>query len=427
MAIEFPTGVSNGYTFTASNGVVYTYDSSGGGGWTAYNDGSVADIYVKRSGDTMTGNLHVDTQVSTGDSSPWTDPSNLSGSVLDAGYLLQYRALTDDSGAFHACYNGNGGAPVFQVKTDGSGEFAGSSFNIGDYTFDSTTTSGAEFDSGSLTLQRLGSVGADSRSIAGRWGADINWEINVDGSATFEGDVYINTSADAGVYVGKVGYVTISHSDRDSVECLAITDVPNAANNFSVMGSGRGYFRNILEVGTTASNETGMIINPVGNGGTEATVYCAHGQATAPFNIYLGTAGLSGTSVSMQASGNAIFTGNVTAANFPSSDIKFKKNIAPANSQLSDVVALGKSLKNFDWKDNAPLNTELKAKRFLGLVAQEVEQISPHLTYEATRDGDTFKAINQDVLVMKLLGAVAEQNDLIEALKTEVQALKGGN
>ena len=58
--IQFPTdGLSDGYTFTAENGVIYTYDSSGGGGWTANNPEGLDDRYVEITGDTMTGDLNV--------------------------------------------------------------------------------------------------------------------------------------------------------------------------------------------------------------------------------------------------------------------------------------------------------------------------------------------------------------------------------
>ena len=57
--IQFPTGVPNGTTFTAENGVTYTYDSTGGGGWTAYNSEGFDDRYVEVAGDTMTGALTV--------------------------------------------------------------------------------------------------------------------------------------------------------------------------------------------------------------------------------------------------------------------------------------------------------------------------------------------------------------------------------
>jgi len=60
MAIEFPAPPqADGTTFTASNGVVYTYDSSGGGGWYAYNPDGLNDVYVNIDGDTMTGDLTV--------------------------------------------------------------------------------------------------------------------------------------------------------------------------------------------------------------------------------------------------------------------------------------------------------------------------------------------------------------------------------
>jgi len=135
--------------------------------------------------------------------------------------------------------------------------------------------------------------------------------------------------------------------------------------------------------------------------------------------------------------GNAVFQGSVTASNV--SDIKFKKNIDDARPQLDDVIRLGGILKNWDWKDDAPLNDEIKSLRFLGLIAQEAEEISPGLiytvdtSYEAPRDSEdaepeiierSYKAINHDILVMKLLGAVKEAVDRIETLETEVQSLK---
>jgi hypothetical protein len=57
--IQFPTGVPNGTTFTAENGVTYTYDSSGGGGWTANTSEGLNDRFVNADGDTMTGDLTV--------------------------------------------------------------------------------------------------------------------------------------------------------------------------------------------------------------------------------------------------------------------------------------------------------------------------------------------------------------------------------
>ena len=175
------------------------------------------------------------------------------------------------------------------------------------------------------------------------------------------------------------------------------------------------------------------------------------------------------TSIIFQ-NGAATFSGNITAGNV--SDIRFKKNITDANPQLADVVALGSSLKNWDWKDDVPLNEELRSKRFLGLIAQEADDVCPELSYTVARTkqgkeltpevvvaavyetrtvpavlddegkvvqaetteqvlvteeqvtpatyeelDDSYKAINHDILVMKLLGAVAELSAKVAALE----------
>ena len=82
-----------------------------------------------------------------------------------------------------------------QLKGNDNSSFSDDDLSIGNYTYNSTTTSGAEFESGSLTLQRPISVDGESRSIAGRWGADIKWEIDLDGSASFASIVYATQTA----------------------------------------------------------------------------------------------------------------------------------------------------------------------------------------------------------------------------------------
>ena len=94
------------------------------------------------------------------------------------------------------------------------------------------------------------------------------------------------------------------------------------------------------------------------------------------------------------------------------SDQKFKQNITAARSQLADVKALGGILKNFDWTNDAPVDN--KSIRFLGLIAQEVEPISPQVVVntvrknEETNELEEYKSIKIDILIYKLLGAVAE-------------------
>ena len=115
---------------------------------------------------------------------------------------------------------------------------------------------------------------------------------------------------------------------------------------------------------------------------------------------------------------NITHTGSVSP-----SDRQFKENITLATSQLDDVKQLAAKLVNYDWKSDAPVSNESKATRFLGLVAQEAETISPGLvTTIVTEDDDPtpdYKAIKIDVLLMKMLGAIGDLAAKVEALEAK--------
>ena len=180
------------------------------------------------------------------------------------------------------------------------------------------------------------------------------------------------------------------------------------AGQLNVAASLSGSFCTILD-NTTGSNANGLLIRTPNRAGS---------ASLKGFSIQ----DSGGEVASIQTDGSATFAGNITAGNV--SDIKFKENITDAQPQLADVTALGNSLKNWDWKDTAPLNEELRARRFLGLIAQEAEEICPGVTYEVGEGEESYKAINHDILVMKLLGAVAELTAKNEALETRISQLE---
>ncbi len=189
-----------------------------------------------------------------------------------------------------------------------------------------------------------------------------------------------------------------------------------------------------------------------------------------PFNGNVGI-GTTSPQAKLDVSGNGNFLGTVSAqGSILTSDQRFKENITDANSQLADVTTLGNRLRNWNWSNDAPI--EDKDTRFLGLIAQEVETFCPGLvtTITRTKQGakltpetvvpavyetrtvpavlngegeviepetteevlvteekvvpatyeevdDSYKGIKNDVLIMKLLGAVAELSAEIDALK----------
>ena len=107
------------------------------------------------------------------------------------------------------------------------------------------------------------------------------------------------------------------------------------------------------------------------------------------------------------------------------SDVKLKENIVDANSQWDDLKAL--QVRNYSFKKE----TSYETHRQIGLIAQEVEQVSPGLVTESPdRDaegnylGTVTKSVNYSVLYMKAVKALQEAMERIETLEAKVAALE---
>jgi hypothetical protein len=103
------------------------------------------------------------------------------------------------------------------------------------------------------------------------------------------------------------------------------------------------------------------------------------------------------------SNGNVVNTNNSYGA---ISDIKLKENIVDANSQWDDLKAL--QVRNYNFKEG-------QTHTQIGLVAQEVELVSPGLVTESPdRDedgndlGTVTKSVNYSVLYMKAVKALQE-------------------
>jgi len=134
-----------------------------------------------------------------------------------------------------------------------------------------------------------------------------------------------------------------------------------------------------------------------------------------------GATGLgSGTaSFRVWTNGNVVNTNNSYGA---ISDIKLKENIADAGSQWDDIKAL--QVRKYNFKEG-------QTHTQIGLVAQEVEQVSPGLVYESPdRDedgndlGTVTKSVNYSVLYMKAVKALQEAMERIETLEAKVAAVE---
>ena len=108
------------------------------------------------------------------------------------------------------------------------------------------------------------------------------------------------------------------------------------------------------------------------------------------------------------------------------SDERLKENIVDANSQWDDIKGL--KFRNYNWKDN-----KYGSKKYLGLIAQEVEQVSEGLvevepqTKEDMENGvenPEYKNVNYSIVWMKAVKALQEAMAKIETLEAKVTVLE---
>lgn len=104
------------------------------------------------------------------------------------------------------------------------------------------------------------------------------------------------------------------------------------------------------------------------------------------------------------------------------SDAKLKENIVDASSQWDDIKGI--RVRNYNF-------IEGQTHTQIGVVAQEIETVSPGLVFDTpdTDDdgkdlGTVTKGVNYSVLYMKAVKALQEAIDRIETLETKVAALE---
>jgi len=293
--------------------------------------------------------------------------------------------------------------PNISLNADGSATFAGA---VKSPSWDVNQDQAGFFINSGALFSHKPTGDPSSSALAVYYGSGHNQtaSIHADGSAKFAGDIGCGpliTSGGVGARMNANGAFAL-RNDSTTTPVFQVFKGGTTASDRNILfnNDGSATFAGNMRVDGGTTTVPALLLWANDNAGKGLEIRNAGNAVNATIDV----------------DGSATFAGNITAGNV--SDIKFKENITDANPQLADVTALGSSLKNWDWKEEAPLNDELKSKRFLGLIAQEAEAICPGVTYEVGEGEDSYKAINHDILVMKLLGAVAE-------LKAEVETLKG--
>jgi hypothetical protein len=247
--------------------------------------------------------------------------------------------------------------------------------------------------------------------------------------------------------LNNAGFFAIARNEAASAlvsgsEIGQIFFTDNAGNGFATIKceadatAGSNDYPGRLVFSTTADGASSpterMRIQATGNAG----ILCASGSDP----LYLNTPEAAGTSryfiyaiyegsTTTGANGTNSFrvytNGNVQNTNNSYgqiSDIKLKENIVDASSQWGDLKAV--RVRNFNFKEG-------QTHRQIGVIAQELEDVSPGLVYETPdRDeegnetGEVTKGVNYSVLYMKAVKALQEAMERIEILEAKVAALE---
>lgn len=252
------------------------------------------------------------------------------------------------------------------------------------------TSSSFATGSGQLQLDSLSSPeialrrnSASSGSNSGR----IAFYSSVGLASTIEG---LNDGAHSGDSPGRLVFSTTANSASSPTARLRIN---NQGEVMSYSTNGYG-----INAGVSA-----------GAGTTTYVLWATHSR-TSP--------GDGGTNCfAVFTNGNTVNINNSYGA---ISDAKLKENIVDASSQWNDLKAL--QVRNYNFKEETGHETHTQ----LGVVAQEVELISPGLVTESPdRDeegndlGTVTKSVNYSVLYMKAVKALQEAQTRIETLESQ--------
>ncbi|MCB0743919.1 MAG: tail fiber domain-containing protein [Ignavibacteriae bacterium] len=178
----------------------------------------------------------------------------------------------------------------------------------------------------------------------------------------------------------------------------------NTAIGYGALRNNTGGVGNVAigyEAGRTSSGDDKLYIHN-SNAGTSSLIYGDFSNAELDINGELTVLqGIYGT-----------LHGDSYGTNYPSSDKRFKKDIAPLISSIENIQKLRGV--TYTWrKDEFPAEN-FNDKKQIGLIAQEVEKVFPELVH--TRE-DGYKGVEYSKLTAVLIEAVKEQQIKIDDLK----------
>ena len=285
------------------------------------------------------------------------------------------------------------------------------------------------FDNTTQAFSERARIDSSGRLLVGTSSSSAEAKFIVQGGATAAGGaINIQRNATTASAGSTIGYISFANSANDAGAFIS-------ADGDGTWSAGTSH-PTLLKFSTTADGASSpterMKITRTG----EIYVFCASGAWNHSANngsgagtesaLYQGRYGATDNTGTTGTRSYVVWTnGNVQNTNnsyTAISDIKLKENVVDANSQWADIKSL--QVRNYNLKEG-------QTHRQIGLIAQEVELISPGLVYESPdRDDDgndlgtVTKSVNYSVLYMKAVKALQEAMERIETLEAKVAALE---
>lgn len=136
-------------------------------------------------------------------------------------------------------------------------------------------------------------------------------------------------------------------------------------------------------------------------------------------NVGIGTS--SAPSYLLEVNGSAGKPGGGAWTN--SSDSRLKKNITAYTDGLSALMQINPVWYNYNESSGYDVS-----KRYVGVLAQELQKTSPYMVEESRTskapDGTGYLAVDNSAMTYMLINAVKEQQGMIDLLKKEIETLK---
>ena len=237
---------------------------------------------------------------------------------------------------------------------------------------------------------------------AGEYGGAISFSMGSTGAAAVAG---LQGASDA----DNVGLSFITHNSG--------TGSDNAQESARLTSDGKFLVGRTSSITITGDGSTHVFEAITDNGYALAT----HSNTTNKrgIGIYYPSSSGASDAIRFVISSSAKFIvngdGNVTNANnsYGSiSDVSLKENIVDANSQWDDIKNI--RVRNYNFKESTGQQTHTQ----IGVVAQELETVSPNLVEVSDKDG--MKNVQYSVLYMKSVKALQEAMTRIEILETRL-------